>query len=147
MSLELSPHPEGGWYRRTYTSETVSESGRPVMTSILYLLCRGERSRWHVVDADEAWHFHEGSAVSLHVYDPSSRHLEVVSLGPASAGCESSWVVPAGCWQAATVAGDFGLVGCTVAPGFQFAGFALVADLPGHEEHFRGALRDCRGLL
>lgn len=146
-TLGLDPHPEGGWFRRVYTSGTLGAGGRPVMTSILYLLGRGEQSRWHVVDADEAWHFHEGSPITLRLYDPRSRAPNTVMLGPASTGCEPSWVVPAGCWQAASVSGEFGLVGCTVAPGFEFAGFSLVADLPDHEQHFQHTLQDWRHLL
>ena len=146
-SLGLKAHPEGGWYRRIFASRTLGEGDRPVMTSILYALCRGEYSRWHVVDADEAWHFHEGAPITLHVYDAESRQLDVVTLGASSQGYEPAWVVPAGRWQAATVSGEFGMVGCTVAPGFQFAGFQLVTDLPGHEDHFVAALSEHRRLL
>lgn len=146
-TLRLDPHPEGGWFRRTYASDTLVDGGRHVMTSILYLLGRGEHSRWHVVDADEAWHFHEGSPITLHLFDPQSRARDTVVLGPASRGCEPSWVVPAGWWQAASVSGEFGLAGCTVAPGFEFGGFSLVADLPEHEPHFQDALEDLRHLL
>lgn len=71
-------------------------------------------------------------------------HPLAVSLGAASKGHYSSWVVPAGSWQAATVSGEFVLAGCTAASGFESAGFCLVVDIPDHEDHFRGAMGETR---
>ena len=146
--LGLSPHPEGGWYRRVYESGTSDAGERPVMTSILYLLAAGEISRWHVVDADEAWHFSGGAGIRLYTFDPESRTLQSVVLGPASAEESApSHVVPAGVWQAAEPVGALGLVGCTVAPGFRFDGFSLIAETGEGREHFEGPLRGLDRLL
>ncbi len=141
-TLSLLPHPEGGYYRELYRS--ASEGGeRAAMTSIYFLLERGQVSRWHVVDADEAWHFYEGGALELLVMPPDLSRVERHLLGEVSAGHEPVFVVPAGWWQAARPAEDYALAGCTVAPGFVFAGFrfldekekAIVArNFPEHPE-------------
>ena len=128
--LQLAPHPEGGWYRRLYASElTVAAPAgpRPAVTTILYLLRAGEVSRWHRVRADEIWHFYEGAALDLYRADPALERVDAAPLGPLDAG-EPVAVVPADHWQAARSRGDYSLVGCTVAPGFDFADFALMAD-------------------
>jgi predicted cupin superfamily sugar epimerase len=98
-------------------------------------------SRWHVVELDEVWHFHEGDPLALHLYDPKRRAVEVVELGPASVeGARPQHVVPRGVWQAARPSGAFALVGCTVGPGFDFADFRLVDELPEAAAAFDGPL-------
>jgi predicted cupin superfamily sugar epimerase len=121
--LDLQPHPEGGHYRETFRdSHTVA--GRAASTAILFLLARGERSHWHRVDVAEAWHFHAGAALKLEIVDGDT--ARIVQLGIAFADGEMPQaVVPAHAWQAAESLGDWTLVGCTVAPGFDFAGFEL----------------------
>jgi len=123
--LELRPHPEGGHYRETFRDARVDAQGRALSTAIYFLLARGERSHWHRVDAVETWHFYAGSALTLHIAnDGCGTHT--VRLGPDLAtGERPQAIVPAHAWQAAQTTGDWTLVGCTVAPGFEFAGFEL----------------------
>lgn len=127
-SLDLSPHPEGGHFRRVYASERqVSDNGliRPALTAIRFLLAAGECSAWHRVDAEESWHWQQGDALELLIYDEASGQLQRLVLDAAERG-EPMHVVPAGQWQAARSLGDFTLVGCTVSPGFVWEGFALL---------------------
>jgi predicted cupin superfamily sugar epimerase len=122
--LELKPHPEGGHYRETFRDPRVDANGRAVSTAIYFLLARGERSHWHRIDAVEAWHYHAGSALVLHIADDAGQRI--VRLGPdLAAGEVPQAIVPARAWQAAESSGDWTLVGCTVAPGFEFAKFEL----------------------
>ncbi|MBB4707345.1 hypothetical protein XarbCFBP8130_00860 [Xanthomonas arboricola] len=127
-SLELAPHPEGGHFRRVYASaRQVSEGDqpRPALTAIRFLLAAGESSAWHRVDAEEVWHWQQGDALELSIYDEASGQLQRLILDAAERG-EPMHVVSAGCWQAARSLGDFTLVGCTVSPGFVWEGFALL---------------------
>jgi predicted cupin superfamily sugar epimerase len=123
--LDLKPHPEGGHFRETFRDARTVD-GRALSTAIYFLLARGERSHWHRVDAVEIWHFHAGSALTLEIAAHDEGPIERVTLGPdlAAGECPQA-VVPAHAWQAAASLGDWTLVGCTVAPGFDFAGFEL----------------------
>jgi predicted cupin superfamily sugar epimerase len=120
--LELKPHPEGGHFRETFRDPHVLADGRAASTTIYFLLCRGERSRWHRVDAAEAWHWYAGAALTLQVADAAGTATLWLG-GDLAAGERPQAVVPAFAWQAAECLGDWTLVGCTVAPGFSFAGF------------------------
>jgi predicted cupin superfamily sugar epimerase len=125
--LDLDPHPEGGHYRETFRDHRLVEGERAASTAIYFLLAAGERSRWHRVDAVEVWHWYAGAPLALSVAEGS--RTAPVRLGPDLAiGERPQAVVPAGAWQAAESLGDWTLVGCTVAPGFCFAGFAMAAD-------------------
>jgi hypothetical protein len=128
--LELLPHPEGGWYRQTWTGPEIG--GRASGTAILFLLRAGERSHWHRVDADEIWLWHAGAPLALSLGETAARE---VRLGPDVLGDQVvQAVVPAGWWQAARSTGDWTLVSCTVSPGFRFEGFELAPpewELPG----------------
>ena len=122
--LALQPHPEGGHYRETFRDSGTDADGRARSTAIFFLLARGERSHWHRIDAVEIWHYYAGSALTLHIADDGSQHS--VRLGPdLAAGEVPQAIVPARAWQAAESTGDWTLVGCTVAPGFEFAKFEL----------------------
>ena len=122
--LELKPHPEGGHYRETFRDSRVDASGRSLSTAIYFLLARGERSHWHRIDAVETWHHYAGAALTLHISDDDGERT--VRLGPdLAAGELPQAIVPAQAWQAAESTGDWTLVGCTVAPGFDFAKFEL----------------------
>jgi hypothetical protein len=122
--LDLKPHPEGGHYRETFRDSRVLDDGRAASTAIYFLLARGERSHWHRVDAAEVWHYYAGSALTLRIADDTGEHA--IKLGPdVTAGEQPQAVVPADAWQAAESSGDWTLVGCTVAPGFDFAKFEL----------------------
>ena len=123
--LDLKPHPEGGHFRETFRDPHAAE-GRAASTAIYFLLARGERSHWHRVDAAEVWHYYAGAPLVLDMAadkESAARHLK---LGPDIAmGERPQGVVPAGHWQAAESLGDWTLVGCTVAPGFEFSAFEL----------------------
>jgi predicted cupin superfamily sugar epimerase len=122
--LDLKPHPEGGYFRETFRDLRLDADGRSVSTAIYFLLARGERSHWHRIDAVEVWHFYAGSALTLEIADGEGRR--VITLGPdLAAGEVTQAIVPAQAWQAAESTGDWTLVGCTVAPGFDFTKFEL----------------------
>jgi predicted cupin superfamily sugar epimerase len=121
--LGLQPHPEGGHYRETFRDPR-EIGGRAASTAILFLLARGERSHWHRVDAVEIWHYYAGAPLVLSIVDGSKE--EIIRLGADVHAEETPQaVVPARAWQAAESLGDWTLVGCTVAPGFDFNGFEL----------------------
>lgn len=122
--LGLEAHPEGGWYRETFRDPREVD-GRSVGTAIYYLLDVGEVSDWHRVDAAEIWHWHAGAPMVITV-SPNGHDASAHHLGPAlEQGQLPQLVVPAGHWQTATSLGAWTLVGCTVAPGFEFAGFEM----------------------
>jgi predicted cupin superfamily sugar epimerase len=122
--LELKPHPEGGHYRETFRDSRAYANGRALSTAIYFLLARGERSHWHRIDAVEIWHYYVGSALTLRIADDEGPRS--VRLGPdLAAGDVTQAIVPVQAWQAAESTGDWTLVGCTVAPGFDFAKFEL----------------------
>ncbi|WP_213740529.1 cupin domain-containing protein [Bradyrhizobium sp. dw_411] len=122
--LDLKPHPEGGHYRETFRDEHTDASGRSHSTAIYFLLARGERSHWHRIDAVEAWHYYAGSALILQIADTDGQRS--IRLGAdLAAGERPQAIVPPQAWQAAESTGDWTLVGCTVAPGFDFAKFEL----------------------
>ena len=124
--LGLSPHPEGGFYRETFRAPA-ADGERSASTAIYYLLRAGEVSAWHRVDADEVWHFYAGSPLELFL-SVDGRERSAIRLGPdLTAGERPQAVVPAGVWQAARPLGGWVLVGCTVAPGFEFSSFEMAS--------------------
>src|SRR3982751_2380309 len=133
-TLDLRPHPEGGFYRELFRSATVvrpadDRGPRAALTMIYFLLTADTWSRWHQVDSDEAWHLYEGGPLELFELDVSARSLERRRLAPVGDGEHGPvHVVAAGRWQAARSLGDYALVGCTVGPGFDFADFRMLAD-------------------
>ena len=147
--LDLSPHPEGGYYRATYKSElTIVRSALPgsyqgdrsASTAIYFLLDEGNFSAFHRIASDEVWHFYAGSSLVVYVIDPDGNYSEL-HLGGGSDEVFQA-VVKAGCWFASRVkdGAGFALAGCTVAPGFDFADFELaarselVAAYPAHQK-------------
>lgn len=131
--LGLVPHPEGGHYREIHR-DPVPAGRRGALTSIYYLLQAGERSAWHrVTDAAEVWLYHAGAPLSLSLCpDGSAASLEVHTLGVDFArGERPQVVVPPGAWQEALSLGDWTLVGCIVAPAFEFSSFEMAP--PGWE--------------
>jgi predicted cupin superfamily sugar epimerase len=124
--LDLKPHPEGGHFRESFRDARSGEDGRAASTAIYFLLARGERSHWHRIDAVECWHFYAGSALLLEIATSDAGPIERITLGPDLARDERPQaIVPAQAWQAAQSLGDWTLVGCTVAPGFEFSAFEL----------------------
>jgi predicted cupin superfamily sugar epimerase len=148
-ALGLQPHPEGGYYKETYRARLRVETPRGTRaagTAIYYLLPRGEFAAWHQVASDEVWHFYDGASLTLYLLgDPG---LETVVLGrEVKRGEQPQVIIPAGVLQAAVPQGDYSLVGCTVAPGFDFADWEmpsraqLTARYPEHAELFRQLTR------
>jgi predicted cupin superfamily sugar epimerase len=131
-TLKLSPHPEGGYFREAYRSDEVLSGPalprryrgrRPFSTAIYFLLRSGEVSKFHRLRSDEVWHFYEGRPLRLHILKPAGAYSAPV-LGR---GAKFQLVVPRGAWFGGEVIGrdSFSLVGCTIAPGFDFADFEL----------------------
>jgi predicted cupin superfamily sugar epimerase len=149
--LQLTPHPEGGYYRQTYCSElTIAREAlpsaffgtRPASTAIYFLLEGENFSALHRLHSDELWHFYAGSPLLVHVIDTAGTH-STISLGcNPDAGQVLQAVVRARNWFGSHVADwtSWALVGCTVAPGFDFADFELakrselMATHPQHRE-------------
>lgn len=121
--LGLEPHPEGGHFRETFRDGRAVD-GRAASTAIYFLLARGERSHWHRVDAAEIWHWYAGAPLALRIAE-GAKAVELRLGNDLAAGERPQAVVPAGAWQSAESLGEWTLVGCTVAPGFEFAGFEL----------------------
>ena len=114
--LDLRPHPEGGWFRRTWASPATTETGRAAATAILFLLTPGEHSAPHVVDADELWLWHGPGTLTLLIGG------ERTLLGPE----QPQVLVPAGVRQATEPVDDEVLVSCVVSPGFEWSRFRLM---------------------
>ena len=122
--LDLRPHPEGGHYRETFR-DPQTQGGRSASSAIYYLLAAGERSEWHRIDAAETWHHYAGAPLAITIWSDDG-DVATHRLGPDLADAQRpQLVVPAGHWQAATSLGAWTLVGCTVAPAFDFAHFEL----------------------
>ena len=128
--LGMKPHPEGGWYAEVFRSPHAVQTadGRPprvALTTIDFLLERGQASAWHRVRSDEVWHLLEGDSLTLCLLPPQGGPPQQVLL---SATTTRRHVVPADWWQAAEPGGDYAYVGATVSPGFDFADFAFGRD-------------------
>ncbi|RFU45793.1 cupin domain-containing protein [Paraburkholderia sp. DHOC27] len=146
--FDLQPHPEGGYFRETYRAvEAVTRVGadepRSASTAIYYLLCDGAHSAWHRIRSDEVWHFYAGAPLDVHVLDQAGKLITHRLGNPLSdPGTVFQAVVTAGLWFAAECEdpATFALVGCTVAPGFEFSEFevadvsALQSAYPEHAE-------------
>lgn len=127
--LNMQKHPEGGWYAETFRSD--AEAGeRAAGTAIYYLLEAEDHSHWHRVDADETWHWYAGGPLSLTwSSDGTKENAGTMTLGPdLRAGQRPQHTIPRHYWQTAVSLGAWTLVGCTVAPGFEFAGFEMAPD-------------------
>ncbi len=146
--LELVPHPEGGFYRETYRGAlSVPAHGgeRAVSTAIYFLLTGGNFSAFHRIRSDELWHYYGGDPVCVRLLHADGRLEERLVGMDIAAGQRPQVVVPANCWFAASVVKPDGwtLVGCTVAPGFDFSDFELADrtvlsnQFPGHDDVIR----------
>lgn len=125
-TLGLQPHPEGGHFIETFRDPVTDATGRSLSTAIYFLLKQGETSHWHRVDAVEIWHWHAGASLQLRIAEKAGAAVQQITLGSDLAkGERPQGIVPTGWWQAAESLGAWTLVGCTVAPGFDFAGFEL----------------------
>ena len=123
-ALKLQPHPEGGHYREIFR-DTPDGGARGAVTSIYFLLAAGEVSAWHRIDTTEIWHFHAGAPLTLSIAEDAEPVREFRLGTDLSAGQRFQAVVPPGAWQSAKSDGPWTLVGCTVAPAFEFAGFEM----------------------
>lgn len=149
--LQLAPHPEGGFFRQTYKSEIMIKrealpggfSGARAASTAIYFLLEGQNfSAFHRLQSDELWHVYAGAPLWVHEIDPAGNYSRIVLGSNPDAGEVLQAVVPAGNWFASHVAGwsSFALVGCTVAPGFDFQDFEmgnrrdLVARYPQHHD-------------
>ncbi|UZW53619.1 cupin domain-containing protein [Sphingobium sp. JS3065] len=126
-SLDLAPHPEGGWYRECWRAK--AEAGeRAAGTTIYFLLEAHQRSHWHRVDADEHWFWHAGAPMTLSIAAEGGPVREWLLGGDVLAGQQPQLLVPSHHWQAARPVDGWTLVSCVVIPGFEFSGFALAPD-------------------
>jgi uncharacterized protein len=122
--FRLQAHPEGGYYRESFR-DSKKVQGRAASTAIYFLLRQGEISRWHRIDAVEIWHWYAGAPIRLQI-EAEDRPVETFLLGTDFSKNEQPQViVPAHAWQTAETLGEWTLVGCTVAPGFEFEHFEL----------------------
>ena len=157
--LRLEPHPEGGYFRQTYRSQvTIAREALPAgfggaraASTAIYFLLEGKNfSAFHRLRSDEVWHFYVGAPVSVHVIEPPGKYVSITLGSDPDAGQSFQAVVPAGCWFASHVADwkSFAVVGCTVAPGFDFEDFdmgkraELVAEYPQHQEVIQRLTRE-----
>lgn len=125
-ALAMQPHPEGGWYAETFRDNP--SGGRGHSTAIYYLLERGQVSAWHrVTDAAEVWHYYAGAPLELSQRRDGEQLAAMMLGSEILRGERPQIIVPANVWQMARSLGDWTLVGCTVAPGFDFASFELQA--------------------
>ena len=128
--LGLEPHVEGGFYRQTF-ADLPDAGGRPVSTLIYYMLTNGKAGSWHRVDSAEVWHWYAGAPMLLRMSRDGKGTVEHTLGNQLATGQRPQFVIPPGAWQQAKAMGDWSLVGCTVAPGFQFSKF--VEAEPGWE--------------
>lgn len=152
--LNLKPHPEGGYYSETYRSSSEIQAqalsseysgSRNHSTCIYFLLVSGKFSAFHKINQDEIWHFYDGSPVELHTMDAQGNHQKHMIGKDFEKGETPQLVVPGGVWFASKVVdgGNYSLVGCTVAPGFDFNDFQLaerddlIQQYPQHQELIR----------
>lgn len=129
-ALALEPHPEGGFYKEVYRSPSTVyshavDAQRNTLTCIYFLLLKGQRSRFHRVKHDEVWNFYLGDPLRL--IDVNQQNAQEVILGDYSQSITSQYVIKANHWQAAEPLGKYSLVGCSVAPGFDFKDFAFLS--------------------
>jgi hypothetical protein len=159
--LNLARHPEGGWFRESYRASGVIPGtllperfagDRSYSTAIYFLLEQGDISALHRIRSDELWHFYAGAALTVHVITPQGGYYFLKLGADLTAGESYQSLVPAGCWFGAEVReGAFSLVGCTVAPGFDFADFEmgsreqLLRQFPAHGGIIRLLTKDHAG--
>jgi len=126
--LDLEPHPEGGYFRETFRDEAATTGARAASTAIYFLLPRGMVSAWHRVDSAEVWHWYAGAPLELRISnDDDNAHARILGANLAE-GERPQAVVPPHYWQSAQSLGAWTLVGCTVAPGFEFDFFELAPE-------------------
>jgi len=150
-TLELAPHPEGGFYRETWRSPmrvaADRQPSRSAVTTIYFLLAAGSFSAWHRVRSDEIWHWYEGDALELLLAAPDFSTLQRIELRDVGRATKPVAAVPAEWWQAARPLGSYALCGCTVAPGFEFEDFSFLRDDPVARASLANAAPDLAAFL
>ena len=152
-TLDLRPHPEGGFYRQIFRSAVQvtpmdGRGSRAALTTIYFLLTEGSFSRWHQVASDEVWHLYEGGPLELLELSASGQSVLRHRLSPIGSGTDAPvCTIGAGICQAAQPLGEYAFVGCTVGPGFDFADFRLLADDHARAAALRAALPDLAVLI
>ena len=151
-TLELSPHPEGGYYKEVYRSATEVFSphagvSRSSLTDIYFLLLSGQVSRFHRVLHDEIWHFYEGAPLQLVEIEQEGLVLREIQLEHLGTTPKYRHCIKGGNWQAAYSTGNYSLVGCTVAPGFDFADFEFLQDNASQYPSVVEKYREVRHLI
>jgi predicted cupin superfamily sugar epimerase len=131
QSLNLAPHPEGGWYRETWRAPA-EEGQRPASSAVYYVIRPGQRSHWNRVDADEIWLWHAGDPLEVSMSPGEAGPVTTIRLGGnVGAGEYPQLIIPKGHWQAADPvegsAAGYTFISCIVAPAFEFSGFELAA--------------------
>jgi predicted cupin superfamily sugar epimerase len=133
-ALDMARHPEGGWFAESYRAAGTIPAGalpeqftgpRSFCTAIHFLLEQGDFSGLHRLQSDEMWHFYTGDPLAVHVIAPDGGYRRILLGNSPERGECFQAVVPAGCWFGAEPSGSYTLVGCTVAPGFDFADFEM----------------------
>jgi uncharacterized protein len=149
--LQLQPHPEGGFYKEVYRSPDLVQSSqnqkwRSAITDIYFLLIKGQISRFHKVCHEEIWNFYEGAPLELIQIHPQTWQAQNIHLGLSETHPIYKHCIPPHFWQAAISTGDFSLVGCTVAPGFDFEDFAFLEN-PTEQEQLLKHHPELKGFL
>lgn len=156
--LQLTRHIEGGAYREVYRSSLSIDrqslpdqfkGDRNMATSIYFLLKKGQFSAFHRIASDECWHFHFGDLLLIHEITPAGELVTHRLGSDIGEGASFQTMIPAGSWFASVPAEDseYTLVGCTVAPGFDYADFeladqqALIRQYPQHSDLIRSLTR------
>jgi len=132
--LKLQSHPEGGYYKETYHAEGIIPQSaliqnytgsRSYSTGIYFLLSSDTFSAFHKIQSDEMWHFYEGDSLEIYLLEEKNPTKKVLLGRDIDKGEALQFVIPANTWFAAQTQGNYSLLGCTVAPGFDFADFKL----------------------
>ena len=124
--LEMNAHPEGGWYKETFRDERLVDGKKNASTAIYFLIEGDSPSHFHRISSTEMWHFYYGDPLIVHELSSESKHYKQHKIGKnLDNGEEFQAFIPSGAWFAAETKGNYSLVGCTVAPGFEFEDFEL----------------------
>jgi len=135
-TLGLEKHPEGGYFRETYRSDSIIgpcclgvayEGNRSASTAIFFLLTGKDFSALHRIRSDEIWHFYAGTSMALHIIHSDGEYQNILLGNRPEAGERFQAMIRAGAWFGAVLndPAAYALVGCTVAPGFDFRDFQM----------------------
>ena len=150
--IHLIEHPEGGRFQEVFrsnisvhTADSDDSSVRSALTHIYFSLNPDEKSRFHRVNGDEVWNFYQGTGLHLYLWDGTDSPPQRITL--SSEENQFCYVIPSGIWQAAKPIQDTVLVGCSVAPGFEFTGFELMDITSAEAQLLLSVAPDLRELI